>query len=134
MNLIKCAIQFKRHRWHRYFQVIGILVYILYWQPGFVLSQEWATSGTNIYNTNSGNVGIGTTIPNYRLDVNGGINIVSNNHLRFGVDQSYIKGNTTAVSLDIHGDDYIDFYADVAVNPLMRISYTGNVGIGTTNP
>ena len=29
----------------------------------------WAASGTNIYNTNSGNVGIGTTSPNAKLEV-----------------------------------------------------------------
>jgi hypothetical protein len=33
----------------------------------------WALSGSNIYNTNSGNVGIGTTNPGYKLDVIGDI-------------------------------------------------------------
>jgi len=32
---------------------------------------QWDTSGTNIYNTNSGNVGIGTSSPAYKLDVSG---------------------------------------------------------------
>jgi hypothetical protein len=31
---------------------------------------QWATSGTNIYNTNSGNVGIGTSTPQAALNVN----------------------------------------------------------------
>jgi hypothetical protein len=31
----------------------------------------WALSGTNIYNTNTGNVGIGTTTPSQKLDVAG---------------------------------------------------------------
>ena len=34
-------------------------------------SQQWTTSGANIYNSNTGNVGIGTTSPAYALDVNG---------------------------------------------------------------
>jgi len=40
------------------------------WVP-FAASGVWATSGTNIYNTNTGNVGIGTATPNasYKLTV-----------------------------------------------------------------
>ncbi len=32
---------------------------------------QWTTSGNDIYNSNTGNVGIGTTTPGYKLDVNG---------------------------------------------------------------
>lgn len=32
---------------------------------------QWTTSGTNIYNSNSGNVGIGTTTPAQKLDLHG---------------------------------------------------------------
>jgi endosialidase-like protein len=34
-------------------------------------SSQWTTSGNNIYNANSGNVGIRTASPTYTLDVNG---------------------------------------------------------------
>lgn len=37
----------------------------------FSFSQQWVTSGTNINNTNTGNVGIGTTTPTRKLDVIG---------------------------------------------------------------
>ncbi len=33
------------------------------------INAQWATSGNNIYNTNSGNVGIGLSNPSYLLDV-----------------------------------------------------------------
>lgn len=33
----------------------------------------WTTSGTNIYNTNTGNVGIGTATPSQKLDVTGNV-------------------------------------------------------------
>jgi hypothetical protein len=36
---------------------------------------QWATNGATIYNTNSGNVGIGTTDPSSLLDVRGRINL-----------------------------------------------------------
>lgn len=37
------------------------------------LFAQWTTSGTNIYNSNTGNVGIGTTSPATTFDVNGAI-------------------------------------------------------------
>src|SRR6266478_7072441 len=51
-------------------------------------SAQWTTNGTNISNTNSGNVGIGTATPNYTLGVSSGsaqyavpaINILASTH------------------------------------------------------
>ena len=40
----------------------------------------WLASGNNIYNTNTGNVGIGTTAPSYKLDVSGGARISKSVH------------------------------------------------------
>ena len=37
----------------------------------FTLGGAWTTSGNNIYNANTGNVGIGTTSPTQKLDVTG---------------------------------------------------------------
>ena len=36
---------------------------------GGSLASQWATSGTDIYNTNTGKVGIGTTNPTYKFEV-----------------------------------------------------------------
>jgi hypothetical protein len=42
-------------------------------------SSQWTTNGSNIY-YNTGNIGIGTTTPQYTLDVNGTVTV--NNHFR----------------------------------------------------
>lgn len=35
---------------------------------------QWTISGNNIYNSNTGNVGIGTTSPSTPLQINGSVN------------------------------------------------------------
>lgn len=38
-------------------------------------SSKWTLSGTNIYNKNTGNVGIGNTNPTYKLDISGKVRL-----------------------------------------------------------
>jgi hypothetical protein len=85
----------------------GLLVYQTDNTPGFyyyigsmwraiavAVADKWIVVGNNMYNANSGNVGIGTTAPYYKLEVKGGIyahaksdggpilRLMSNNELR----------------------------------------------------
>ena len=41
-------------------------------------SNAWTVSGSNIFNTNIGNVGINTPTPQFNLDVNGNMRVKNN--------------------------------------------------------
>ena len=123
------------------------------------VSSQWTTNGSNIYYT-TGSVGIGTSNPNYKLDVNGTVNMIGsgellkfNNigsnagywHIGTAATDAYIgqEGSAggsivsgTAANATVFGnkDNYpLQFLQG---NNLMRMTIAagGNVGIGLTNP
>ena len=101
---------------------------VLIMSPVFV-SGQWTTIGTNIYNTNAGNVGIGTNNPDRTLAITG---------------QLGISGVTPAVVFKYVGSstkvwDIASFGNDLAINETGVLSRFilksgGNVGIGISNP
>ena len=58
-----------------------------------LINKPWINDGTNIYNANNNNVGIGITLPSYKLDVNGSINVN-------GVGELFIKGTNISNIID----------------------------------
>ena len=63
---------------------------------------QWQQSGNNIYFTGT-NVGIGTSIPNYTLDVSGNVNItgvLSNSTFRSYKETIFIRAMSGAIVLD----------------------------------
>jgi len=118
---------------------------------------QW-TTGTNINNTNSGNVGIGTTSPSGKLQVNsasdtGPLSIASafgTQHLVVGTSanglalsknetsggSAYISSVSPTASWDPLGfqaGNYNWFLAGSST-AIMVLNSSGNVGIGTTAP
>ena len=59
---------------------------------------QWTTSGTNIYNSNSGRIGVGTTAPAYKLDVNGNLNADT-------LQNTVVAASTSAGIQKIRGGD-----------------------------
>jgi hypothetical protein len=123
------------------------------------LNSDWTTSGSNIYNNNSGNVGIGTTGPGYLLDIagktgidganDGAIYMTGTKNTNRGIEWNYASndrygmaqasgGNTAIYTSAAYGPSFITFDLANAVGSsfteLMRITHAGNVGIGTTSP
>jgi len=114
----------------------------------------WTTSGTNISNTNTGNVGIGTSTPNRRLTVqtasdayglahtNGNIEIasyISSTDAFFGTKSShdlYLMTNGGAKMI-ITATGRIGLGDIAPTNPLTvggPANFESNVGIGTSSP
>ncbi|MFH1747889.1 MAG: hypothetical protein ABIG44_12715 [Planctomycetota bacterium] len=120
----------------------------------------WAASGNDIYNTNAGNVGIGTSSPAWELEV---ANLTPGDGAESGVTANDAGGAVAAYSstlpppfehyagrvslfsnletsgLDLRADALdgdIRFYAGgiAATNERMRITASGRVGIGTSDP
>jgi len=108
----------------------------------------WVTSGNNIYNSNSGNVGIGTTSPGKKLDVvsTSGTSIVQSLRnpstswnqyalTRYGtegadfryMDFGYFRGNNNEATRGL-------VVKSQANATLVTFLDAGNVGIGTTSP
>ncbi len=78
--------------------------------------------------TFSTNVGIGTLSPNANLDIAGGVVILGQNKIDGSSDNLKIMSDFANIS----GSSTIEFSVDNSEK--MRITNTGNVGIGTTAP
>ena len=86
-----------------------------------------ATSGYSFYVKSDGNVGIGTTSPGVKLDVNGESVRVINANPKYYLNNSVVQWHTTIATNDYRIHDGID-------DRLTIKRSSGNVGIGTTSP
>lgn len=104
-------------------------------------SSNWTINGNNIYNSNSGNVGIGTTAPNRKLEIGG----TGDQYIRVRANSSNISGielfRETPGAFDWRisneGGNLRFVWSEndfTSTKEALRINLYGNVGIGTLNP
>lgn len=114
-------------------------------------SSSWAVTGANLYNLNSGNVGVGINTPSSRLTVShsssnmlalwntAGLSAGLSNSISFG-GSNYTTGiiSTIGTSSSAARMGFFTGYSfSGGVSNLqerLSISNTGNVGVGQTNP
>ncbi|MEK6280517.1 MAG: hypothetical protein AABN95_09215 [Acidobacteriota bacterium] len=94
-------------------------------------AQQWQTNGNNINNTNTGNVGVGTTTPNDKLEVVGQVR-VSGPIGGFLMKSRDADGGANWVWYNPTGDDVRLFNS--GAGDVMSVVNSGNVGIGTVAP
>jgi len=99
---------------------------------------DWATSGGDIYRP-AGRVGIGTSTPDYLLDVAGDVKtsgavLVGANRLE--LDPGFVRGNLRFQSnqLVLYGGTSGIALHNASLNPVVTMLDNGNLGIGTTTP
>jgi hypothetical protein len=114
-----------------------ILILVIAMLSAKMTLAQWTTSGSNIYNSNSGNVGIGTTTPSDKLDIqNGGIRL---QRLPASLTGGDIYGQIFQLQNLVGNADGLVYQADLHQfrnydgTPEFTIN-NGNVGIGTSSP
>jgi hypothetical protein len=101
------------------------------WQPLPPSATVWAVSGNDIYNTNTGNVGIGTTTPTAKLHVRGGMLVDSSSgSLRIGYPSSANQWHFNTMN----GGADLQLWENAVNTVRMYFKAGGNIGFGTTNP
>lgn len=93
----------------------------------------WGTSGANIFNTNNGNIGIGTNIPSEKLAINATNPTID--FMNAGTSKGYVQANGSNMRIGTYANNTTGklVFTTKAVDR-MWIDETGRVGIGTATP
>ena len=103
------------------------------WQAMATGSSPWATTGTDISNTNTGNVGIGTSSPGTKLTVKYNGQGFSQESVTGSVEAGFYVDDNSAY-VQTHTNTDLSFTTNNGLSQMTLQKGTGNVGIGVTNP
>lgn len=102
-----------------------VTLFLLILATSIRVEAQWTTNGNNINNTNSGNVGVGTTNPAQKLDVNGAI--ASGGTTVIDASRNITNAGTGSFSGTVSGGSLNSFVANSA-NAVVAPSGTPAIG------
>ena len=129
--------------------LIALTVILLFSCSQKAFAQQWSTSGNDISNTNSGNVGVGTTSPGVKLDILSSVNLIARFGSTAGAHSQVLIDAPTGFNANLTlqrggvskwymgnraSNDRLSFIESTGVVEVLTILQNGNVGIGTTSP
>lgn len=129
--------------------LIALTVIIFFGCSQNVFAQQWSTNGNDISNTNSGNIGVGTTSPGVKLDILSSVNLIARFGSTAGTHSQVLidapAGFNANLTLQRGGvskwfignrasNDRLSFIESTGLVETLTLLQNGKVGVGTTIP
>lgn len=128
-----------------YLLAVFAMMILLGLPDGVFAQSQWTTNGNNINNTNTGNVGIGTTSPATPLHVlsNNGNVLIGNIAPNYGaigfqstltLNNYALTGSPTETVLNTPTGTSLNLRVNNSLTNTLVLNSSGNIGIGTSTP